>query len=422
MAWKFSFSVGKDKEQQESKAYTPQIGTGTSSVQPISIGNFTPIQAALSIFGYGWEATRFMYENIPEFAAPINFIIDKVVEIPDLYQEFKGKDWAYVEDPYSKLWKKPNQFQNQEEFWRVVLLHKFIYGEQFINKVFPVGMSKYIDKIFALPAPEIAINFKNNFDSDWRLREHESYFWKAKTIYPESIIYRKDINALSAPDQRGVSRLNSLRNTGKELQAISEAGIKTIEDRGSMGLIFPESNGALADPDIAALKKAYYEKIGITGDKMPFLITNRPLQYVSTGMNVQELGLDAARLKDFRTVCMVLKVPSQLLNDVVNSTYNNMSTIRRTFYENAVVPEVESICKLKAEILNLEDKARYIPDYSNVTAMQADVKLMSDIAISQYNAGLITGDEAREVIGYDAKKMDFKTQNNGTNSGANQAN
>ena len=180
-----------------------------------------------------------------------------------------------------------------------------------------------------------------------------------------------------------------------------------------MGLIFPESNGALPDGDIEALRAAYYEKIGITGDKMPFLITNRPLQYVATGMNVQELGLDAARLKDFRNVCMILNTPSQLLNDVTNSTYNNISTIRKTFYENAVVPEVEDLCKLRGQILDLGNNARYVPDYSKVAAMQQDMKLMSEIAIAQFNAGLITGDEAREVIGYDAASINFKNESNG---------
>lgn len=119
---------------------------------------------------------------------------------------------------------------------------------------------------------------------------------------------------------------------------------------------------------------------------------------------------------------MTLNVPSQLLNDIVNSTYNNISTIRKTFYENAVVPEVEDRAKIQGKIVGLKDNARYIPDYSKVAAMQADIKLMSDIAVSQYNAGLITGDEAREIMDYDAQNMGLKNENNGTNSGANQSN
>jgi phage portal protein BeeE len=420
MAFEFSFKFGK---QNKSSAPAPATRTAAATQQIISTSDFTPIQAALSIFGgNAWDAIRFMYENIPEFAAPINMIIEKSVEVPHLYQELRGKEFQYLPDPYAELWQQPNQFQEEMDFYKMAMLYKFVYGEQIINMDYPVGMRKYIDKLFLLPPNECIINFTNNFDDDWRKKQFESIWWKTKTILPESFIYRKDINALTSPDKRGVSRLNCLRNTGKELQAITEAGIKTIEDRGSMGLIFPESNGAFAEGDDETIRKAFYEKIGITGDKFPFLITSRPLQYVATGMNVQELGLDAARLKDFRNICMVMKAPSQLFNDVVNSTYNNIATIRKTFYENAIIPEVNDLCRVKGKVVGLKTNARYIPDFSQVSALQEDAKAISDIAIAQYNAGLITGDEAREVISYDAMNLGLKTESNGTNSGANQSN
>jgi len=421
----FHVSVNFGKKKEQNKTYTPTIGNATATNQIISTTDLTPIQAALSIFnGNPWDAIRFMYENIPEFAAPINMVVEKSVEVPHLYQELRGKEFVYLPDPYAELWQQPNQYQEESDFYKLLMLYKFIYGEQIINKDFPVGMSQVLkySKVFLLPPNECQINFTNSYDADWRKKEYESIWWKTKTIYPESFIYRKDINALSAPDQRGVSRLNCLRNTGKELQAITEAGIKTIEDRGSMGLIFPESNGGMTGDDMKAIRDKYYEKVGITGDKMPFLITNRPLQYVPTGMNVQELGLDAARLKDFRNICMVMKAPSQLFNDNINSTYNNISTIRKTFYENAVIPEVNDLCRIKGKIVGLKSNAKYVPDFEQITAMQAEAKLLSDMAIAQYNAGLITGDEARQIILFDTMNLGFKTANNETNSGTNQSN
>ena len=155
-----------------------------------------------------------MYENIPEFAAPVNFNIDKVVGVPVLYQEKRGKEFEYKDDPFAKLWEKAKPISKTKPiFFKTVLLHKFVYGEQFINKYFGVGMQgmKNLYQLYLLPAPEIIVNFKNQFDYDWRLKEYESYYWKTKTIYPESMVYRKDVNALTTPDQRQ-SRLNCLRN------------------------------------------------------------------------------------------------------------------------------------------------------------------------------------------------------------------
>ena len=406
MAFNFSISFGKEKKSQDFKPTdlaTTDVATG------ISISN------ALSLFNNSQTALVFGYANIPEFAAPINYVIDKSIDIPVHHQIFKAGKWERViNSDIEKLLKNPNQFQTGIEYAKDFYLNKILTGEVFDNPLTPIGFSKP-SKLFIFQSNMVKIDWENGMQQDFRMKEIKGYNYNFIHLSPEDMHYRKEVNQLSSPDKRGVSRLTCLANTSKSLQAGSEANIITKQNRGAEGIISPTNENVILQPkDVENIQKKYNQRAGITGGKSPHLIVGKALSYVNTSIDVKKMGLSESRLIDFRNVCGVLKFSSQLLNDVSASTYNNLKIIEKQFYINAVKPEVEFFCQFHNQMFKFDtNKERLTPDFSQIEALQVDRKINNDIASQQYQDGVITGDEYRISDGKTEDNLGYKIESNG---------
>ena len=166
------------------------------------------------------------------------------------------------------------------------------------------------------------------------------------------------------------------------------------------------------------------EKYGITGNKSTTIVTQQPVTYTPMSFNVQELQLNETQLRLFRSVCMVLGVPSQLLGDLTNSAYNNMTVAEKVLYNNAAIPLANWMLETLEQVFNFGTNEKLELDLSGIEALKADKKIQSDIANQSYNSGLINSDEARDMIGLEADGRGYKitTMKNETNNGTNQSN
>ena len=373
------------------------IGT---TVQSMSVD----VQNALdSIFKTPQSAIYFMYHYLPEITAPINFKLDKMAALPlrhvrhlaDGTEEDVANSWVL------KLLKKPNQFQTETEFIKYFLLNAMLTGEVFQNQIKQAVWG--ITQTYVLPSDKMKVNFVDNMQQDYRLKEIKDFYYNGLTrIEADEMVWRKEICNYTTPDARGMSKLNSLLNSGKALQAIYESAIRTLSDRGALGMITPATGTdyKLQPKESKALKQAWSNKYGITGDKAPVVIADIPLNYTPVAMNLQELQLNETQLRNFRNCCMVMNVPPPLLGDLSGAALNNMKILEKSLYENGIKPPMTWMCETFDVAFELPQNESIIADYRDIEVLQADAKLKADTMAVLVDKGIISTEAARREMKY----------------------
>ena len=74
--------------------------------------------------------------------------------------------------------------------------------------------------------------------------------------------------------------------TSESLTNNYEARIKLIADRGAVAIVSPLLNETISPDDASRMRKSFYSKFGLKGDKQPVAVMPR-------GVNVSQIGMNA---------------------------------------------------------------------------------------------------------------------------------
>lgn len=153
------------------------------------------------------------------------------------------------------------------------------------------------------------------------------------------------------------------------------------------------------------------QSIDVGGPQIAVLDDNA--DYQTVGVDLDQLSSQQMRMVAESRICMAFGVPPLIVYAYVGllrATYSNLkeawssfwdSTMSpqmkewRMFWQMVLLPEFESIDDIKRE------KVRLYWDFSDVSALQDDVDMIQKRVLEQYNAGVITLNQAREALGHD---------------------
>ena len=102
------------------------------------------------------------------------------------------------------------------------------------------------------------------------------------------------------------------------------------------------------------------------------------------GMSLTDLKLIENGVEDLRTICRIYNAPSQLFNDVAGTTFNNMNEAQKSFYNKAVLPNLDlwlrSFNNWFISDWSKHDNKNYSyeRDTSGIEVLQADQKLEAE--------------------------------------------
>ena len=361
------------------------------------------------------DALMWMYNNLPEVQAPINYIIDSLSAIPYDHYELKGDEWEKVENSgYINKLKAPNQYQTENDFIKMFFLNRIALGTGYINTLQPVGLGVDKARLFVLPTQNTEPVTTESIKSDARFNEIVGYKTKLGqqeiVIQAEDVYVQRETSLIENNYFYARSRLMSAIMTSDSLRYNYEARIKMLQDRGAVGILSPSGEQTIGPKDAELMREAFYKNTGVTGDKFPFLIGSREMNFTSTSMNADELRLNENKLQDFQTVCSVLGFDSSLLENS-RSTYNNKILAKRNFYEDVAIPYYENYLQLLANVFQFDDNNKFIADYSDIPALQDDYEKKVNANSKAWNDGIITEKEYREQIGFEGGEE--KTINEG---------
>ncbi len=146
------------------------------------------------------------------------------------------------------------------------------------------------------------------------------------------------------------------------------------------------------------LEDSYDEKYNGTSKTNKPLMSGTPLKVDSLDGGAADLELISGSQYATRVLCNVYGISSVLMNDLDNSTMNNVDSFRKDLYSDVIIPlngQLEK--KLKTFLAPTEDIILRF-DYSKVEvltdAIDSRMKVINDIAF-------LTNNEKRDMFGYD---------------------
>jgi HK97 family phage portal protein len=199
-------------------------------------------------------------------------------------------------------------------------------------------------ELFNLPAQYIMIKATQN----WPQRElgYQMNNGELRQFTVDEVLHDKFWNpeySLTGAGLYGQSPLKAASKTLTRNNAAKKAGATQLDNNGAAGIAYVDdpiipSNGR--ESQAAAVKRAWakentgaenFGKISFSGYKMG---------YVSVGMSLKDMALTDIENVDLRRLCNIWGLPSQLMNDPENKSYNNQKEAEKALTTRCAMPRL----------------------------------------------------------------------------------
>lgn len=299
--------------------------------------------------------------------------------------------------PLRNILERPNPWQGGNSFFEDVAGYLMLSGNAYIEAVGPergTPRELYVlrpDRMRVLPG-----------DGTQLVGGYE-YTVNGETVKftPEQILHLKTFNPLN--DWYGMSPIEAAARSIDQNNESRAWNVALLQNMARPpGALVTEQT--LTETQFERLKEdieRYYT--GARNAGRPLLLEGG-LDWKEMGLNAQEIAwLEGLKLSA-REIAIAFGVPPELIGDSENKTYSNWQESRKAFYEETILPLMDWI---KAELNNwlvpkFGDSSVFIDyDKDEIEALSEDRQTMWQRAIEGVKAGVITPNEAREMLGYE---------------------
>lgn len=225
---------------------------------------------------------------------------------------------------------------------------------------------------------------------------------KYQDFAPEDVLHWKSFNPTD--DWYGLSPVGVAGRIVDQMNSANDWNTALLQNMAKPGG-FLVAQGNLPDNVYERLQlelKAQYGAAKNAG--RPHLLEGG-LDWKQVGLAPSDMDWLEGKKTNVREIAVILGVPSELLGDSTNKTYSNYQEARRSFYAETVLPLMDVLRDLlNAWLVPMygENGLRLDYDRDDIEALQEDRDAMHARARENYASGLITLNEARDMIGKDA--------------------
>lgn len=217
--------------------------------------------------------------------------------------------------------------------------------------------------------------------------------------------------SLQGEELYGMSPLKSALMRLQKNNSLTQAEASTFKNEGVKGILHMKNQVGQVDGEevLGELKKLKEKMMSEwTGEQNRGRIglSGYDMGYIPVGLNSEEMQIIESSYLDLRYFCNIYGVPSQLLNDPINKTYNTVKDSETALTSRCALPELKST----SDNLNRKGEKWGIPkgtvldfDMSCYPELMADVK---DTATWTSQLIAISPNEQRELCGLAALPED----------------
>jgi len=160
-----------------------------------------------------------------------------------------------------------------------------------------------------------------------------------------------------------------------------EAAKKSFENLGAAGLLHEKHSdqvspliGSMTKEQLAQFNKDLDKKIKGAHNRGRIFVTSADLGYINFGVSPADLKLLEDAQSNFKDICRLYHVASEIFGDADSATYNNVAEARKRSMIDGVLPNVNSFCaEFTRSVLPAYGKNLVLkPDTSNIEELQDD--------------------------------------------------
>lgn len=298
------------------------------------------------------------------------------------------------------LLNKPNPSMGWDQLMSYYLKYKLITGDSYLFTP-RVGGGRFIE-IWPMPAQYMKI-----VSGGWMnpVKGYVVYNGTAmeKEFPAEDILHVKEVNldADNGEQLYGMSRLQPGRYAVDTNTMAQEASAHRFKNRGASAIVTAKGATPEARPSKEALidfKRQLKSQLSGTNKEGALVATMMDIDLHKLDISAVDLGIFEGQRMTLHQICNLYHVPPILRDPTTGNTYNNIKEAEKSYYKNAIIPEVQLFCLAFNSHISDAFGGDYIDyDTSNIESLQADYETMMSWLV---NAPL-TLNEKRKVLGFD---------------------
>lgn len=200
-------------------------------------------------------------------------------------------------------------------------------------------------ELWNLPAQHITIRATQNFPQ--RKLGYSLSQGEYKQFTAEEVLHEKQFNAsynAQGASLYGMSPVKAAIKTLTRNNAAKKAGATQLDNNGAIGIAYIDEDEKVsvnerktqADAIKARWAKEYtgadnFGKIAFSGLRMG---------YAQVGLALKDMALTDIEMVDLRILCNIWGIPSQLMNDFANKSYNNQKEAEKALTARCAIPHL----------------------------------------------------------------------------------
>ncbi len=272
-----------------------------------------------------------------------------------------------------------------------------LVGECFVVKEYIEGFTDPV----ALFIPTTS-NVTINENVDGSIRDYTIiHYGITRTFQVEDVYHAAPIPNILLDTNYSFSPLTAGRKVWENNNLVWSSEGSLHKNKGVNGVLYSKGQRPMTPSEQTALQSDYDQKS--TGQNFGKVrVANTELGFVSMGMNPNDLKSIEARLDHLRSICSLYNVDPKLFGDSAGSTYNNMPESKKGLITDAVIPLLDSVnpsfYAWLSDAFNLDITVNRIADTEKISELKSINKDLSDKILQELQSGVLTGDEAREIL------------------------
>jgi HK97 family phage portal protein len=319
----------------------------------------------------------------------------------------EGRPVEIESGPLVDLLKRPNPQMSCGDFLEAISIYMLSMGNCYIERVGPTDTGA--PKELWLPRPdkiEIEKGDKVNPVKGYKyvadLNPSNQVQWPGDFIGKRGLVQKLMHLKFFHPidDWYGLAPMEAAARSIDQNNSAQEWNISTLKNGARpTGALCIE--GTLDRDQREELQEALNQHSGSGSVGKTFILEGGVGEYKPFAMTAAEMSWLEGQQMATRRICSVFRVPPQLIADETAKTYANYEEARRAFYLEAVLPDADFICEVLTNWLApfYGDDIKIGYDRNDIEAIQEDRDVIHARAKESFDSGLITLNEAREMIG-----------------------
>ncbi|CAB4140116.1 COG4695 Phage-related protein [uncultured Caudovirales phage] len=321
----------------------------------------------------------------------------------------KEMDEQEVNNPVSRLIKRPNLQQSQDSFFQQVMGFRLTGGAApiWFNKGEsqqgePIAMHNLVPSLIELMPSQTNPFYIDRFKFDESGLDLEG-------SYNDLIYWRywsPEFSITTFAHLYGFSPLAAAAYTLGSNQAAQKAAMSMFNNKGASGVMFPDMgpDNMMPEPQKNKLRKEVNDMINNNDNRGGVVPVGAKVGYIDIGSTAKEMELLQAMAVTKQQLCSIYQFPYHLFDP--NTTFNNVAQASKNLITNKIIPEWTSFRdEINTRLIpQFKGAGGYVyePDFTLLYEMMEDSKMLVDTYGPMYDRGLLSGDEMRELVNFEA--------------------